>query len=536
MRQKYWYLCVLFLLLPALIVVADDSDNDEFILDRQQVLQVFTGPLDAVAFHPDNNLIASGGRDNTVRLWDTTDGELIQTIEAHDDWLTALAFSPDGQWIASGSRDNSVKLWNAETGDLVRMITNHRGDVTTLKFSSDGEMLVTAGRDGMIRLHHLASEQIIIEMENFGGSAWDVALSHDGTMLASASEDGSVWLWGLWGDDSPWLKRLDGHLSSATRIAFSTDDRQVASGGLDSVLRVWDIDNLSNDPDIENEPDVLIQAHLAPIMGLDFVLDDDLVTTASLDGTIKVWDTSGRIEAGKELTEIITSGAPLTNLALNTNHSQAASVGTDGVLNLWDMSDESLVAIINELRPPVTVVSATTNTTNSTTLVNPQPVSPEPPSSQQPAPAPPSPSLPDTGRFISIPSAGISSWVTTFFLDGVSWAIDPWERGVGHLQGTAWVGNTGNIALGGHSLYPNGSPGIFYNLYNVNVGDEIILKDNGVEKRYVVVSIREVDYRDVSVVYPTGHNQLTLITCDIPSFVSQTGVYLERLVVIANEI
>ena len=57
-----------------------------------------------------------------------------------------------------------------------------------------------------------------------------------------------------------------------------------------------------------------------------------------------------------------------------------------------------------------------------------------------------------------------------------------------------------------------------------------------VKRRYVVVNILSVDYRDVSVVYPTTFNRLTLITCDIPSYVAEQGIYYERLVIIADEV
>jgi sortase (surface protein transpeptidase) len=53
---------------------------------------------------------------------------------------------------------------------------------------------------------------------------------------------------------------------------------------------------------------------------------------------------------------------------------------------------------------------------------------------------------------------------------------------------------------------------------------------------YVVVDVRVVAYNDLSVIYPTTHSRLTLITCDIPSFEAQSNFYAERLVVIADRV
>lgn len=133
---------------------------------------------------------------------------------------------------------------------------------------------------------------------------------------------------------------------------------------------------------------------------------------------------------------------------------------------------------------------------------------------------------------LSIPSVGIHSKITEFNIVGGTWGIDPWERRIGHLEGTAWA--DGNIALGGHSRMPNGKPGIFAGLNQVQVGDTIKLNDGFGERQYNVTEIKIVPDTDISVVFPTSNERLTLITCDVNSFDEATGYYLQRLVVVAE--
>jgi WD40 repeat protein len=55
--------------------------------------------------------IASGSDDDIMRLWQTSDGPLLRTLEGHTSRVNTIAFSPDGQTFASGSADSTIRLW-----------------------------------------------------------------------------------------------------------------------------------------------------------------------------------------------------------------------------------------------------------------------------------------------------------------------------------------------------------------------------------------------------------------------------------------
>ena len=69
-----------------------------------------------MAFSPDGHTLASGGADDTIRLWNLTDpthpGPLGEPLRGHTGPVTSVAFSPDGHTLASGSADNTIRLWN----------------------------------------------------------------------------------------------------------------------------------------------------------------------------------------------------------------------------------------------------------------------------------------------------------------------------------------------------------------------------------------------------------------------------------------
>lgn len=516
-RLRLFSQLLLSLLLIICLASTSQAQNNPYAIAELSALSVSTGALDAVAFSPDGKIIATGGRDNLVRLWDTSTGSMLASYAGHQDWVTSVAFSPDGKYLASGARDHQVRLWDVAQGTLIRLLDVHTDSVTSLAFTPDSTILASGSRDSMIHVAHIESGGTVALLENYGGPVWDIAFNPDGTMLASAGEDGSIWLWGLWDEGGVWLSPIEAHTGPVVTLSFRQNGNWLLSGGLDGLIHMWDIRSPKTAGELNP---ITFKGHIAPVMGLGLSADGLVGVSASLDGTIRLWDVGGTIQRGKELAAIQGTGIPLTNLILSESGTTAASVSTDGMLRLWDVGAETLNTLIDSQRPA---------------LIERQAEKPdESHISTETAPAPQFPAA--AGPMLIIPSANIYSPVTTFYLDGTSWGIDPWEPLVGHLQGTAWLNTGGNMVFGGHSEYPNGRPGIFASLYNVHVGDEITVQEGDVQRRYVVTEVKTVSYDDLSVVYPTNHSRLTLITCDIPSFEPQSNFYAERLIVIADAV
>lgn len=107
----------------------------------------------SVALSADGQRLASGSNDRTVKLWDTTTGTCIATLEGHSGGITSVALSADGQRLASGSDDGTVELWDTTTGARTATLKVGR-PINQLTFGGTGSTLYI--NSGVLRLDTLS--------------------------------------------------------------------------------------------------------------------------------------------------------------------------------------------------------------------------------------------------------------------------------------------------------------------------------------------------------------------------------------------
>ena len=96
-----------------------------------------------------NGILATGGRDKLVRLWETTNWKKIAEFEGHQDRISCIEFSPDGSRIASCDESGSIRLWDVQSHRQISEICQANGiECLSLDFSPDGTRIVTAHGDG----------------------------------------------------------------------------------------------------------------------------------------------------------------------------------------------------------------------------------------------------------------------------------------------------------------------------------------------------------------------------------------------------
>ncbi len=142
------------------------------ITNGGQLLAELKGHTDVVrsiAFSPDSSKIVTGSSDGTARLWEARSGQLLTTLVGHTNWVIDVAFSPDGSKIVTGSYDRTARLWEVTSGRMLVVLADHTDVVRYVAFSSDGSRILTGSYDGIARLWEAASGQLLAKLEDQTG-------------------------------------------------------------------------------------------------------------------------------------------------------------------------------------------------------------------------------------------------------------------------------------------------------------------------------------------------------------------------------
>jgi WD40 repeat protein/energy-coupling factor transporter ATP-binding protein EcfA2/flagellar biosynthesis GTPase FlhF len=106
----------------------------------------------SLAFSPKSHILAVGGSDKTVNLWNVDTGlQMTHPLEAHKFPVTSVAFSPDGKTIASGDSGGIVNVWSASTYQWMLELKASSEPINSIAFTADGQSLFTNDRNGEIR-------------------------------------------------------------------------------------------------------------------------------------------------------------------------------------------------------------------------------------------------------------------------------------------------------------------------------------------------------------------------------------------------
>ena len=235
----------------------------------------------SIAFSPQGDVVATGGVDRVVKLWDIRTGNLIGKLEGHSYPVLALAFSPDGTRLVSGSGDTTLRIWDVSNSTEINQLKGHSLYVVTCDWSPDGKRIISGEVDGTIAVWDADRGQLLGRLKDHRTAVHVVKFTRDGQGMASGSSDHSIIIWKTEGDSFKPERTLIGHEGEVRALSFSWDGKYLASGSSEKELFVWTTDSYT----IEGEGRTITE-----IDGIEWYPDTAAFLTADGSGAITRWE------------------------------------------------------------------------------------------------------------------------------------------------------------------------------------------------------------------------------------------------------
>ncbi|WP_345430287.1 WD40 repeat domain-containing protein [Actinoallomurus vinaceus] len=212
------------------------------------MLEVVTGETDSrrgtAALSPDGTTIAIGSWDGDLLVQCIDQRDLSPALSGHEKDINAVAWSPGGESVATASDDRTIRVWNPSDRSH-QVIARCSKEVEALAWSPDGRRLAVGSKDAMVRILDLEDANRSTELAGHADWVGCLAWSPSGRLLASGSADHTVRVW------SPFSGRdsavIGVHSGSVGTLNWLPDGNRVISASADRTIRIWAVDLSDHD-------------------------------------------------------------------------------------------------------------------------------------------------------------------------------------------------------------------------------------------------------------------------------------------------
>lgn len=282
----------------------------------------------SLTFSPDQQLIASGGSDNTTKVWDLKNGKILNSFP-HDGQgqgqgqVWGLEFLSDNKTLLIGENGKkSIQLWDFYSDKVIYTFTGHTISIEDISVSDKGQLAASASGDNSVKVWDVTRDQVLYTLEKaHSGKVYAVAFSPDGKILASGGGDNRIALWNT--ADRTLIRSINTE-STVNSIAFSPKDGiSLVTAQNDNTLKLWETASGKLQRSFEGHKDFVRDVAFSP--------DGNTLASASNDGTVKLWDT----DSGNVLRNYTGHKGAALAVAFSPDGRWISSGGVDGIVRLW---------------------------------------------------------------------------------------------------------------------------------------------------------------------------------------------------------
>lgn len=259
--------------------------------DCQYILKGHYLTINALAISPDNQIVASGGDEKTVILWNLKTGKQIYTFFGLNGTVQAIDLSPNGKTILAGGFDNTISSWDLATKKYLGALfpannygyhaTSHQGRICALAYSPNQKFIVSSSGDKTIKIWSCLTKKLIKTLAGHNDTVWSVAVTPDSQIIASGSSDQTIRVWHLNHNKAPQI--IHGYQGWVTSVAINSQGNILVSSGTDGTVRLWNL--------LSCELICTLLGHTDSVFSVVISPDDQIIATASLKEVL-LWNLS----------------------------------------------------------------------------------------------------------------------------------------------------------------------------------------------------------------------------------------------------
>lgn len=311
------------------------SDGALLVLDgrtaRVEARARHPGGIATATFSRDGRLIATGGKDGTVRFW-TPAGRARSVIQAGAA-VRQLAFVPDARILIAVTARGGVAGWDSVAGK--RLWAVELPGVEQLAVSPDGQLFVAYG-PRVAPVHEATTGRRIGQVEH-PGFITSAAFGPGSRILVTGSADQTARIWDLRRGLGHYMHELRGHNGQVVDIDVSPRGDYVLTVSTDGTGRLWEL--------AEGALASILIGHTNFVVSGGFSPGGFFAVTASTDGTARVWRTDGG-----NMLAVLTGHRGAVHAAQYAPGARwVLTVGADGTVRIWDPEAEPLLQLTGRL-------------------------------------------------------------------------------------------------------------------------------------------------------------------------------------------
>jgi len=299
---------------------AQNNDNIIYIFKKHNQ------PVYTVAFSDDESLLASGGEDKSIYIWDINSGELKFALDNNYFPIRDLKFANTDEILAACGPD--IKLMDFD-GNLLRTFSGNTTHIWSFDFNAETNKIVSGSYATNIRVWNYTTGETFLVLEGHEKSTLPVAISFDGKYIISGSLDRSVRIWNAATGDE--IKKLDRHTDNIYSVKFHPGGNYFASASGDKTIRLWDF--------VTGEVIKTYIGHDKTVMDIDFSPDGNYLISCSLDNTIILWETI----SGENIHSFVEHKGFVNSVKFSPTGKYFASASSDKTVILWKLNKKVFV-------------------------------------------------------------------------------------------------------------------------------------------------------------------------------------------------